>query len=96
MSKESGSRHSERKATRRKEGRRARKEEGREEGKEGWRKEGWREEGREGRKLLSPALVIVTQRDISSQLVSAGGGDHSGWQSSSPSLIKHMSSEEGR
>lgn len=65
----------------------------REEGKEG-RREGWREEGKEGRQLLSPALVIVTQKDISSWLVSKGGGDHNGWWSSSLSLIKPMSSEE--
>lgn len=51
------------------------------------------EEGRKGRK--EAVLVTVTQRDISSWLVSEGGGDHDSWWSSSLSLRKHMSSEEG-
>lgn len=67
---------------------------GRKEGKKGGRvkegergKEEGRQEGKEGRKLLSPASLVVTQRVISSWLVSKGGGDHDGWWSSS--LITH-------
>ena len=74
----------------RKEGRKARREGGREEGKEG------KEEGREeGRMLLPPAMVRVTQRDISRWLVSEGGGAHDSWWRSSLSLTKHVPSEEG-
>lgn len=67
---------------------------GKKEGKKGRRakerergKKGGRLEGKEGRKLLSPASLVVTQRVISSWLVSQGGGDHDGWWSSS--LITH-------
>lgn len=50
-------------------------------------------EGRQGRK--EAVLVVVTQRDISSWLVSEGRGDHDSWWISLLSLREHMSSEEG-
>lgn len=73
-----------------KEGRKARRKGGRGEGKE------WREEGREeGRVLLPPAMVRVTQRDISRWLVSERGEAHDSWWGSSLSLTKHVPSVEG-
>ena len=48
----------------------------------------------EGRHLLPPARVKLTQTAISRWLVSEVGGAHASWWGSSPSLTRHVLSEE--